>query len=154
MRVFLIRLELMKLVNWSPQDVRFSGVKDFLMAGRIPGICHCSFKHKPTSTVELNVIRVSRLYSYILYILGFPGGSDGRESTCNVGNCVQSLGWEDPLKKGRREWLPTPVLLSGEFHGQRSLTSGIPWGCKESDTTEQLTFTFIQLYCIRNIVLK
>ena len=31
---------------------------------------------------------------------------------------VQSLGWEDPLKK---EWLLTPVFLSGEFHGQRSL---------------------------------
>ena len=31
---------------------------------------------------------------------------------------VQSLGWEDPL---RREWSPTPVLLPGEFHGQRSL---------------------------------
>ena len=27
---------------------------------------------------------------------GFPGGSDGRESTCNAGN----LGWEDPLEKG------------------------------------------------------
>ena len=28
--------------------------------------------------------------------LGFPGGSDGKESTCNVGD----LGWEDPLKEG------------------------------------------------------
>ena len=31
---------------------------------------------------------------------------------------VQSLGREDPW---RREWLPTPVFLPGEFHGQRSL---------------------------------
>ena len=31
---------------------------------------------------------------------------------------VWSLGWEDPW---RREWLPTPVFLSGEFHGQRNL---------------------------------
>ena len=31
---------------------------------------------------------------------------------------VKSLAWEDDL---RREWLPTPVLLPGEFHGQRSL---------------------------------
>ena len=38
---------------------------------------------------------------------------------------VQSLGWEDPL---RREWLPTPVFLSGEFHGQRSLVGYSPWG--------------------------
>ena len=31
---------------------------------------------------------------------------------------VRPLGQEDPLQ---REWLPTPVLLPGEFHGQRSL---------------------------------
>ena len=34
---------------------------------------------------------------YVLIIWGFPGGSDGKESTCNVG---QPLGWEDPLEKG------------------------------------------------------
>ena len=38
----------------------------------------------------------------------------------------------------RREWLPTPVLLPGESHGQRSLAGYIPWGCKESGTTERL----------------
>ena len=32
---------------------------------------------------------------------------------------VQSLGWKDPLEK--EEWLPTPVFLPGELHGQRSL---------------------------------
>ena len=26
---------------------------------------------------------------------------------------------------------PTPVFLPGEFHGQRSLASYSPWGCKE-----------------------
>jgi len=31
--------------------------------------------------------------------------------------------------------------LPGEFYGQRSLASYTPWGCKESDTTEQLTHT-------------
>ena len=25
------------------------------------------------------------------------GGSDGKESACNAGDLVQSLGWEDPL---------------------------------------------------------
>ena len=40
-----------------------------------------------------------------------------------------------------REWLPTPVFLPGEFHGQRSLAGYSPWGCRESDTTEQLTHT-------------
>ena len=31
--------------------------------------------------------------------MGFPGGSDGRESACSVGDPVPSLGWEDPLEK-------------------------------------------------------
>ena len=52
---------------------------------------------------------------------------------------VQSLDKEDPLE---REWLPTPVFLPGEFHGQRRLAGYSPWGHKELDTTEQLTNTF------------
>ena len=28
----------------------------------------------------------------------------------------------------RRQWLPTPVLLSGKSHGQRSLVGFSPWG--------------------------
>ena len=39
----------------------------------------------------------------------------------------------------RRKWLPTPVFLPREFHGQRSLASYSQWGRKESDTTEWLT---------------
>ena len=38
---------------------------------------------------------------------------------------VRSLGWEDPQ---RRKWQPTPVLLPGESHGQRSLRDCNPWG--------------------------
>ena len=29
----------------------------------------------------------------------------------------------------RREWQPTPLVLPGEFHGQRSLVGYSPWGC-------------------------
>ena len=38
----------------------------------------------------------------------------------------------------RRKWLPTPVFLPGESHGQRSLVGCSPQGHKESDTTEPL----------------
>ena len=41
----------------------------------------------------------------------------------------------------RREWLSTPVLLPGEFHGQRSLEGYSPCGHKESDITELLTLS-------------
>ena len=36
----------------------------------------------------------------------------------------------------RRAWQPTPVLWSGEAHGQRSLEGHGPCGHKEPDTTE------------------
>ena len=41
----------------------------------------------------------------------------------------------------RREWLPTPVFLPGEFHEQRNLVGYSPWGRKESDMTEELTLS-------------
>ena len=70
-------------------------------------------------------------------LTGFPGGSDGKVSACNVGDLGSIPG------SGRcpwiRKWQPTPVFLSGKFHGQRSLAGYSPWGCKQSDTTEQLS---------------
>ena len=44
------------------------------------------------------------------------------------------------MKLWRRQWQPTPVLLPGKSHGQRNLVGFSPWGCQESDTTEQLHF--------------
>ena len=38
-------------------------------------------------------------------------------------------------------WQPTPVLLPGNSHGQRSLVGYSLWGHKESDTTEWLHFS-------------
>ena len=32
--------------------------------------------------------------------MGFPGGSDGKESTCNEGDLSSTLGWKDPLENG------------------------------------------------------
>ena len=50
---------------------------------------------------------------------------------------------EDPVwvpglgrSPGEGKWLPTPVFLPGEFHGQSSLVGYSPKGCKESDPTE------------------
>ena len=45
---------------------------------------------------------------------------------------VGSLGQEDPLEK---EMAITPVFLSGEFHGQKSLVGYSLGGYKESDMT-------------------
>ena len=70
--------------------------------------------------------------------MGFPGGSDGKESACKVGDLhscwVGKILWS-------RKWPLTPVFLSGESHRQRSLLGYSPWGCKEWDTTEQLALS-------------
>ena len=42
----------------------------------------------------------------------------------------------------RGQWHSTPVFLPGKSHGRRSLVGCSPWGREESDTTEQLPFTF------------
>ena len=47
----------------------------------------------------------------------------------------------------RSKWQPTPVLLPGKPHGQRSLVGCSPWGHEESGTTEHLHFHF-PLSCI------
>ena len=47
----------------------------------------------------------------------------------------------------RRQWHPTPVLLPGKSHGQRSLEGCSPWDHQESDMNERLHFHF-SLSCI------
>ena len=63
----------------------------------------------------------------IQLLKGFPGGSDGKESTCNAGDLSSIPGLERSPGEGN-------AFLPGEFHGQDSGR-----GCKESDTTGQLS---------------
>ena len=77
--------------------------------------------------------------------MGFPGGSDGGESTCNAETWVGKIPW-------RREWLPIPVFFAGEPHEQRSLVGYSPWGDQELDMTHQLsTHTHTNVYTILKI---
>ena len=64
--------------------------------------------------------------------MGFAGGADSKESPCNAG---------DPGSIPGSAWLPTPVFLAEKSHGQRNLAGYSAWGCKESDTTEQVTLS-------------
>ena len=47
---------------------------------------------------------------------------------------------------------PTPVVLLGKSHGQRSVVGYSPWGCKEWDTTEPLHFTHFQASLVAQLV--
>ena len=71
------------------------------------------------------------------WFLGFSGDSMGKESTCKAGGFYPWVGkipW-------RRAWQPTPVFLTGESQGRRSLSGHSPYGRKELDTTEVIEHT-------------
>ena len=75
-----------------------------------------------------------------IYIcVGFPGGSDGKESACSSGDPSSFPGLERSLGEGNG--YPHPVFWPGNFHRQRSLADHSPRSCTESDTTESLSLS-------------
>ena len=70
-------------------------------------------------------------------MMGFPGGSEGKVSACNVGHLssIPGLGWSP----GGGHGSPLQYSCLKNLHGQRSLVGYSPWDHKESDTTEQLS---------------
>ena len=73
-------------------------------------------------------------------IQGFPGSTGDKESYCQSKRhkkCKFSP-WVGKIQYSRK-WQPTPVLLPGKFHGQRSLTVYSPQGYKELGMTEWLS---------------
>ena len=82
---------------------------------------------------------MGRVPDSIPLIWGHPWWLSGKEPTCHCGgfrSWVGKIPW-------RRKCQYTPVFLSREFHGQRSLAGYSPWGHKESDSLSDYTFTFI-----------
>ena len=69
--------------------------------------------------------------------MGFPGGSDSKESVCNAGDLdsIPGLG----RSPGGGHGNPLQYSCLENPHGQRSLEGYSPWGCTESDTTERLS---------------
>ena len=66
---------------------------------------------------------------------GFPGSSDGKESTCNVGDLGSIPG--SGRSPGGGNGNPLQYSCLENPHGQRSLAGYSPWGHKESDMTER-----------------
>ena len=64
--------------------------------------------------------------------------SAGKESACHAETWIQSLGWEDLLEKGKSTHSSNLAWRIQELYSQ--------WGCKESDTTKQLS---LSLYIAR-----
>ena len=105
----------------------------------------------PLSGCPFLLVSVYRAFAYASLV-----AQTVKASAYNVGDRVQSLDWEDPW---RRKWQPTPVLLPGKSHGQRSLVGYSPWGRKESDTTERLhslthSLHTLAFFCRKTVPLK
>ena len=70
-------------------------------------------------------------------LVGFPGGSDSKESACNAGYLGSIPGFERSPGGGHGN----PFQYSGlkNLHGEQSLEGYSPWDRQEPDTTEQLS---------------
>ena len=55
--------------------------------------------------------------------MAFPGVSDGKESACNAGDLGSIPG--SGRSPGEGKWLPTPVLLPGEFQAWQATVHGV-----------------------------
>ena len=77
---------------------------------------------------------------------GFPGGSDGKESACNVETWIWSLGWEDPLEKGmatHSNILAWRIPWTGEPDGLQFMGSqrvGHVWVAKTNSENSEFHF--------------
>ena len=77
------------------------------------------------------------VYIHICLSIGFPTGSDGKESFCNVGDLgsIPGLG----RCPGGGHGNPPQYSCLENPHGQRSLEGYSLWGLKESDMTDLST---------------
>ena len=93
-------------------------------------------------------VQCSCFFPYLMHYMGFPGGSDSKESTCNVRELgsIPGLGRSPGGEHGN----PLQYSCLENPHGQRSLVGYSPWGRKESDTTEQIWSLHSTMHCIRN----
>ena len=102
----------------------------------------------PTKSEKKNCLQMNRDHSFVLdiilppiwkingciLVIVAPGDPNGKESALSVGDPGSIPG--SGRSPGVRKWLPTPIFLPGESHGQRSQASYSPQGHKELDTTK------------------
>ena len=76
--------------------------------------------------------------------MGFPGGSDGKASACNVGDPGSIPG--SGRSPGEGNGNPLQHSCLEKSHGRRSLIGYSLWGRKQSQMTERLHFHFLSCF--------
>ena len=89
-----------------------------LIESFFPGILYKSKISKPHQVGKY----ISLFQWNIRFILGFPGGSDGKE--------LPAIQETQEMHVWSRKWQPAPVFLPGKSHGQRSLAGYSSCVCK------------------------
>ena len=84
-------------------------------------------------------------------IMDIVWASSGRQWRRGKPGVLQSMGSQRVSHNWATEQQPTPVVLPGEFHGQRNLAGYSPLSRKELDMTEQLT---VSLYFTNVFLIK
>ena len=69
--------------------------------------------------------------------MGFPGGTEDKESACSAGDLGSTPGLG--RSPGEGKGYPPQYSCLENPHGQRSLVGYSPWTHKESDMTERLS---------------
>ena len=132
------------VVHQAPLSMKFSRQEywnelPFLLWGIFPiqgfNLCFLHVLHWQADSLPLCHLGY-RIYLQVelLHRMGFPGGSDRRESACNLGDLASNPGLGRSPGGGHGNTLQYSYLENP--HGQRSLAGYSPWDHKESDTTE------------------
>ena len=123
-----------------------SSVHGILQAGILEWAAIPSSRGSSQSRDRTQVSHIAGRF-FTIWATGFPCGSVVKESACQCRK--QRRHWLDPWVgkiPWRRKWQLALVFLPGESYGQGSLAGYSPWGCKESDVTEWLTYLNLTLF--------
>ena len=145
-RVFVLRG---RVIQHELEKVASGEFPGCLVAG-IPGFHFCGRGSTPENLQAMGTVRKKKKSFFLIHyselrsfsklamiIRSFPDGSDGKESTCNVGDLGLIPVFERFSGGGRGN--PLQYSCPENPHGQRSLVGYSPWGCKELDMTEWLS---------------
>ena len=127
--------------------IRGATVKNFLVLGILYKQNH-NFFALSCRLVSLSISSVFIQHHAFLWLnnipLGFPGGSDDKESSFYVGDLGLIPGLGRSPKGGHGNPLQDSCLENP--HEQRSLVGYSPHDCKELDTTEWLSTTTLDIW--------
>ena len=94
-------------------------------------IFHIIFPYRLLQNIEYNIVlHLDPILYIVVYIWGFPGGSDGKESTCNAGDLGSIPGLGRYPREGHGNPLQysclentAPLSWTEEPHGIQSMGS-------------------------------